>query len=72
MFDEGYRKAGKMGANRFSTSFALAEYAVMEAVNQGLVWSALAEGAGREWKDARGVRAELYGLNVSLLVSYLF
>lgn len=54
VFDETYRKAGKMNATRFSTNFNPYEHGVIDAIAQALTHG-----------DHRGIRAELYNLNVS-------
>lgn len=53
VFDETYRKARKLRASQFSTSFSPHEHGVMDTVTQGLVHSQYC-----------GIRAELYNLNV--------
>jgi ATP phosphoribosyltransferase regulatory subunit HisZ len=53
VLDETYRKAGKMNAARFSTNLNPYEHGVIDAIAQ-----ALAHG------QHRGIRAELYNLNV--------
>jgi hypothetical protein len=57
VFNETYRKAGKMNATRFSTNFNPYEHGVVDAISQ-----ALSHG------DHRGIRAELYNLNVGWAV----
>lgn len=59
VLDEEYRKAGKMDASRFSTSFNLAEHAIMDTLTQALVQSSF------DGIERNGVRAELYKLNAS-------
>ena len=54
VLDETYRKAGKMNAARFSTNFNPYEHGVIDAIAQALTHG-----------DHRGIRAELYNLNVS-------
>lgn len=54
VLDETYRKAGKMNAARFSTNFNPYEHGVIDAIAQALTHS-----------DHRGIKAELYNLNVS-------
>ncbi|KAM7193656.1 hypothetical protein V8F20_008293 [Naviculisporaceae sp. PSN 640] len=54
VYDETYRKAGKMSAERFATSFNLSEWGIMPAVS-----SALVHGPGHG-----GIKAELYNVNV--------
>jgi hypothetical protein len=54
VLDETYRKAGKMNAPRFSTNFNPYEHGVMDVVSQALVHA-----------NHRGIKAELYNLNVS-------
>ncbi|KAK4160826.1 hypothetical protein QBC43DRAFT_347009 [Cladorrhinum sp. PSN259] len=53
VYDETYRKAGTMSADRFSTSFNLSEWGIMEAVSQALVHG-----------PHGGIKAELYNVNV--------
>ena len=53
VLDEKYRKARKLGASQFSTSFSPYEHGIMDTVTQALVHT-----------DYRGIRAELYNLNV--------
>ncbi|KAL2064514.1 hypothetical protein VTL71DRAFT_3651 [Oculimacula yallundae] len=70
VLDETYRKAGKLDAENFSTSFHPADFGVLDAIGQcllpGLGLKAdcmkmgLGKGRGAHW----GVRAELYKLNV--------
>lgn len=53
VFDETYRKAGKLAASQFSTSFNPYEHGVMDTILQAFVHT-----------KYRGIRAELYNLNV--------
>lgn len=53
VFDEQYRKAGKLDASKFCTSFNPYEHGVMDIVTQALVHT-----------KYHGIRAELYNLNV--------
>lgn len=53
VFDEMYRKAGKLDASKFCTSFNPYEHGVMDIVTQALVHT-----------KYHGIRAELYNLNV--------
>ena len=59
VFDEDYRKAGKMDVEDLCLNLNLAEYSIMDTITQALVQSV--------WSKAEmnGVRAELYKLNVS-------
>jgi hypothetical protein len=59
VFDEEYRKAGKMDTKDFSTNFNLAEYNIIDTTTQALVQSVWSK------KGMNGVQAELYKLNVS-------
>ncbi|KAH6719680.1 hypothetical protein BKA61DRAFT_707506 [Leptodontidium sp. MPI-SDFR-AT-0119] len=61
VLDETYRKAGKLDAENFSTNFHPADLGILDAVQQVLL-PGLSVGVGRE--EHRGVRAELYKLNV--------
>ena len=61
VLDETYRKAGKIDESKFSTNFNPYEFGVVDTVLQALVRSSDAR-AGM-----RGLRAELYKLNVSSL-----
>ena len=54
VLDESYRKAGNMNAARFSTNFNPYEHWFIDAISQALVHG-----------GHRGIRAELYNLNVS-------
>ncbi|KAM0441304.1 hypothetical protein ACHAPT_000613 [Fusarium lateritium] len=60
VLDEEYRKAGKLDDTRFSTSFNPYGHGILDTINQ-----VLAQGAHRE---ALGVRAEMYKLNVMSLL----
>lgn len=65
VFDESYRKAGKMDSSQFCINFHPHDYAIIDAISQLLlpeIRNSILE--GRE--EHRGVRAELYKLNVSL------
>ncbi|KAM5355088.1 hypothetical protein ACJ41O_001734 [Fusarium nematophilum] len=55
VLDEDYRKAGKLDKSQFSSSFNPYEHGVVDTISQ-----ALAQGNSA----ARGVRAELYKLNI--------
>lgn len=57
VLDETYRKAGKLDPAKFSTSFSPHEHGLMDTISQALVHTSY-----------RGLRAELYNLNVCLLV----
>ncbi|KAK4039660.1 hypothetical protein C8A01DRAFT_16385, partial [Parachaetomium inaequale] len=54
VFDETYRKAGKMSAARFSTNLNPYEHGVIDAISQALTH-----------RNHRGIRAELYNLNLA-------
>ena len=53
VLDETYRKASKMDPAKFSLDFNLYEHGILEAITQALVH-----------ENYRGLRAELYSLNV--------
>ncbi|KAG4441070.1 hypothetical protein IFR05_003424 [Cadophora sp. M221] len=59
--DETYRKAGNLDAANFSTNFHPTDLGILDAVKQVLL-PGLSAGVGRE--EHRGVRTELYKLNV--------
>lgn len=61
VYDESYRKAGKMDAGEFCSNFNPYEHGVIYTVNQALAQSSP--------EGFRGVRAELYNLNVGNLDS---
>jgi hypothetical protein len=63
VLDEEYRKAGKMDTTNFSSTFNLAQDRIMYTLHQALVQSPLLDKMN---KRLRGVRAELYKLNVRL------
>lgn len=58
VLDKTYRDADKMDATAFSTTFNLAEYSIMQTLQQVLVYS------GQRNEKHHGMRAELYKLNV--------
>lgn len=58
VLDEEYCKAVKMDTTAFCTSFTPYEYGVIDAINKALVR------CGKTTEDQRGVKAELYKLNV--------
>ena len=58
VYDEMYRKARKMDEAKFCTNFSPSDYGVIDTVVQALVHNNHADGR------YRGVRAELYSLNV--------
>jgi hypothetical protein len=60
VFDEKYRKVGKMDATTFCTSFNLAEHEIIDTVTQALAQ------VGTDSDNHNGIKAELYMLNVSL------
>lgn len=71
VLDESYRKVGKLDAENFSTNFHPADFGILDAIKQtllpGLDGTGLGAGSGI-WsgrKEHRGVRAELYKLDVS-------
>lgn len=61
VFDETYRKALKMDTDKFATTFNPYECGIIDAIAQALLPST------PESELRRGVRAELYKLNVSFL-----
>lgn len=61
VLDESYRKAGKMDVNDFCTNFNPYEHGIMDTVNQALAQNNPAS------ERHRGVKAEMYNLNVCLL-----
>jgi hypothetical protein len=61
VLDESYRKAAKMDPSQFSSTFNPYELGIVDAVAQALLPSL------RHSKQTRGVRAELYKLNVGLV-----
>lgn len=80
VLDESYRKAGKMDTSDFCTNFNPYEHGIMDAVIQALAQShqskagQIQEGQDEEEQDKdekveeeqnRGLKAELYKLNVS-------
>ncbi|OAQ79361.1 oxidoreductase [Purpureocillium lilacinum] len=58
VFDEEYRKAGKMDESRFCSSFDPSADGVVDTIAQALLHGA------RQNQIARGVKAQLYKLNV--------
>jgi hypothetical protein len=66
VLDETYRKAGKMDTTEFCTNFTPYEHGIIDAVVQALAQSRQIEG-----QRSRGVKAELYKLNVGFLTSTL-
>lgn len=66
VYDETYRKAGKMDEEKFCTNFSPYEHGVIDMIVQALVHNNHTDGR------YRGVRAELYKLNVGLLSSTQF
>ncbi len=58
VYDEGYRKALKLDTSQFSTNFCPYTLGIVDAIAQILLPEA---SKGKE----RGVKAELYKLNVS-------
>lgn len=61
VFDEDYRKAGKMDTDAFCTDFNPYEYGIMDTTMQAL--ANMIDGCGVG--NCRGLRAELYKLNAS-------
>lgn len=59
VLDETYRKAGKMDTSDFCTNFTPYEHGIIDAVVQALAQSRQVEG-----QRSRGLKAELYKLNV--------
>lgn len=66
VLDETYRKDGKMDTTEFCTNFTPYEHGIIDAVVQALAQSRQIEG-----QPSRGVKAELYKLNVGFLPSTL-
>lgn len=68
VLDESYRKASKLDPSQFSTSFNPYELGIIDTVAQALLPSTKAA------DTYRGVRAELYKLNVSfkIMISHHF
>jgi len=66
VYDETYRKAGKMDEAKFCSNFNPYEHGVIDTVVQALVHNNHAD------QRYRGVRAELYKLNVSPLSNMQF
>lgn len=66
VLDESYRKAGKIDEDKFCTNFNPYEHGIMDAVTQALVQS------GDAHPGLRGIRAELYKLNVRLRLPCLY
>ncbi|KAH7360852.1 hypothetical protein BKA65DRAFT_547562 [Rhexocercosporidium sp. MPI-PUGE-AT-0058] len=66
VLDETYRKAGKLDAESFSTNFHPADFGILDSVKQVLLpgLSLDKDEQGVEREEHRGVRAELYKLNV--------
>ena len=65
VFDETYRKALQMDTDKFATTFNPYECGIIDGIAQALLPST------SESDLRRGVRAELYKLNVSLLFWFL-
>lgn len=65
VLDEKYRNSSKMDKIQFCTSFNPYEYGVIDTVVQSLVH-------GHYYTGMRGVRAELYALNVGLPALFRF
>ncbi|KAL2359768.1 hypothetical protein RJZ56_007376 [Blastomyces dermatitidis] len=59
ILDEEYRKAGKMDTENFSTNFTPYEYGVVDMIVQTLAYSRV-----KSKTNYRGIRAQLYKLNV--------
>lgn len=73
IYDESYRKAGAMPITEFMTDFCPYESGILDAVAQLLVPSiAKRSGLSGEGQWQRGLRAELYKLNVYSAPSGLF
>ena len=73
VLDEGYRKAGKLDQEAFSTGFHPHDWGIVDVVGRvlmpGVVGGGGGGGGGREG-EVMGVRAELYKLNVSVLLVF--
>lgn len=65
VLDESYRKAGKIDEDKFCTNFNPYEHGIMDTITQALIET------GGTLSCMRGVRAELYKLNVRVLSPYL-
>lgn len=63
VFDEVVRKAGKLGAYRFSTNFNLYDYRIVDMVAQKVL-PGIVRARRKPAVDHWGVFAELYKLNV--------
>ncbi|OJD18337.1 hypothetical protein AJ78_01650 [Emergomyces pasteurianus Ep9510] len=59
VFDEEYRKAGKMDTENFCTNFTPYEHGVIDAIVQALAYN-----IDKNQTTHRGIRAQLYKLNV--------
>jgi hypothetical protein len=59
VFDEEYRKAGKIDTENFCTNFTPYEYGVVDMIVQALAYS-----TDKSRTNYRGIRAQLYKLNV--------
>ncbi|KAK4934349.1 hypothetical protein LTR66_015627, partial [Elasticomyces elasticus] len=67
VFDESYRKAGKLDESNFSTNFSPYALGIIETAGQALL-----PNAWRRNNETAGLRAELYKLNVYSAPSGMF
>ena len=65
MLDESYRKASKLDDTQFPTNFSPYDYGIVDTISQILFPSVAKMTPGEVGFELRGVRAELYKLNVS-------
>jgi len=64
VLDESYRKASKLDSTEFSTNFSPYDYGIVDTIAQILFPSVEENNSGDLGLELRGVRAELYKLNV--------
>jgi hypothetical protein len=64
VYDEAYRRAGAMCTDQFMTDFCPYAAGIIDVVTQLLVPPTVGETAGSTAATMRGLRAELYKLNV--------
>lgn len=64
VYDESYRKAGKLDPSDFSTNFNPYEFGIIDSIAKMLLPS-VPGGPDAKVTCSRGIRAELYKLNVS-------
>lgn len=71
VLDESYRRAKKLDREQFTTSFHPADHGILDDIAQMLLPTMLiGRGAGEGELEKRGVRAELWKLNVSTAFTY--